>query len=44
MAAVETLIIRSQLLDRRGRLESARTAHPDAGQLARLLDEGIVKQ
>ena len=39
MAAVETLIIRSQLLDRRGRLESARTAHPDADQLARLLDE-----
>lgn len=39
MAAVETLIIKSQLLDRRGLLESARTAHPHADHLARLLDE-----
>jgi len=39
MANVETLILRSQLLDRRGRLESARTAHPDAHHLASLLDE-----
>ena len=39
MANVETLILRSQLLDRRGRLESARTAHPEADHLARLLDE-----
>jgi sigma-B regulation protein RsbU (phosphoserine phosphatase) len=39
MAGVETPILRSQLLDRRSRLESARTAHPDADRLARLLDE-----
>lgn len=39
MAATGTLILRSQLLERRGRLESARTAHPDAVHLARLLDE-----
>jgi len=39
MAGVETLILRSQLLDRRGRLEAARTARPDADHLARLLDE-----
>jgi len=39
MAAVETSIFRSQLLERRGRLESALAAHPSAEQLARLLDE-----
>jgi hypothetical protein len=35
MANLETLVFRSPLLDRRGRLESARTAHPDADRLTR---------
>ncbi|HTT60978.1 MAG TPA: SpoIIE family protein phosphatase [Bryobacteraceae bacterium] len=39
MAAVETVILRSQLQDRRGRLESARKAHPEAGDLSYLLEE-----
>jgi len=39
MASVETLILKSQLLDRRGRLESAQAAHPQVDHLARLLDE-----
>jgi len=39
MAAVGTSIFRSQLLERRDRLESALAAHPSAEQLAHLLDE-----
>jgi phosphoserine phosphatase RsbU/P len=32
-------LFRTQLLDRRGRLEAAHAAHPQAGHLSRLLDE-----
>jgi len=39
MASVETAILRSELQDRRVRLESARSVHPEADDLARLLDE-----
>ena len=39
MENVATAAFRTQLLDRRGRLESARAAHPQADHLARLLDE-----
>jgi len=39
MPIVETGILRSQLLDRRSRLESAWSAHPEAHDLSRLLEE-----
>jgi sigma-B regulation protein RsbU (phosphoserine phosphatase) len=39
MTAPETLIFRSQLLDRRDRVQAARTAHPESAEFARLLEE-----
>jgi phosphoserine phosphatase RsbU/P len=39
MDSAESLVFRSELLDRRNRLESAKAAHPEADHLARLLAE-----
>lgn len=39
MENVETPLLRSELVERRGRLLAARTAHPEMGDLTRLLGE-----